>query len=296
MKFMILPMALLFFLTGCVAARDFDSITHLRNLEYANIDHHSLKLDLSIPGGEGPYPLIIWIHGGAWRGGTRHISPEHSARQQLKRGYAVASIDYRLSQQALFPAQIHDCKAAIRWLRGNAKTYRLDPSRFVVWGASAGGHLSTLLGTSGEVAELEDRSMGYSQVSSRVQGVVNWYGPTDFLKMGGKHNRETSPESLLIGCPIQDCPNQVAKANPINYISADDPPFFIQHGTMDKAVPFNQSKLLYTALRNARIPTSFVPLEGAGHSDPRFSHANNVALIETFIDGIMLRSTRVDNN
>jgi acetyl esterase/lipase len=195
----------------------------------------------------------------------------------------------------LFPAQIHDCKAAIRWLRGNAKTYRLDPSRFVVWGSSAGGHLSALLGTSGEVTELEDLSMGYPEMSSRVQGVVDWYGPTDFLTMGGKHNRQTSPESLLMGCPIQDCPDQVAKANPINYISADDPPFFIQHGTVDKAVPFNQSEMLYTALRDAKVPATFVPLEGVGHSDPRFSHTNNVALIEAFIDRILLSSNRVDD-
>lgn len=289
MKLIILAMALLSTLAGCVAARDFGSTIHVRNMEYANVNHQSLRLDLAIPGNKGPYPLIIWIHGGAWKGGSRHISSEHPARQQLARGYAVASIDYRLSQQALFPAQIHDCKAAIRWLRGNAETYNLDPSRFVVWGSSAGGHLAALLGTSGKVAELEDLSMGYPEMSSRVQGVVDWYGPTDFLKMGGKHDQETSPESLLMGCPIQSCPDRVAKANPIAYISADDPPFFIQHGTVDKAVPLNQSELLYTALRDTKVPVTFVPLQGVGHSDPRFLNAHNVVLIEAFIDEITHR-------
>lgn len=258
-----------------------------RNLVYASVDGKPLNLDLFIPRGTGPHPLIVWIHGGGWQKGDKKLKPTHPARQQVMRGYAVASIEYRLSQQAKFPSQIQDCKAAIRWLRGNAQRFDLDPNRFAVWGSSAGGHLAALLGTSGDVAKLEDLSMGYADISSRVQAVVDWFGPTDLAKMGGKHNQQTSPESLLIGCPIQTCLEKTAIANPINYISSDDPPFFIQHGTGDKVVPYHQSELLYEALLKKGLRPTFIALEGAKHTDPRFSSPNNVALVEDFLDRVL---------
>ncbi|MEN8133666.1 MAG: alpha/beta hydrolase [Pseudomonadota bacterium] len=260
---------------------------HQRNIEYAKVDGRPLRLDLIRPSGIGPHPLIIWIHGGGWKQGDKRIKLSHPVRQQVRRGYAVASIEYRLSHETVFPGQIQDCKAAIRWLRGNAQTFHLDPAAFIVWGSSAGGHLSALLGTSGDVAALEDLSMGYPRVSSRVQGVVDWYGPTDLLQMGGKHNLESSPESLLIGCPIQSCPQQAAKASPIAYISTDDPPFFIQHGTSDRVVPFKQSELLYTALKKFGVPVNFIALEHARHSDQRFLGPDNVKQIETFLDRVV---------
>ena len=247
----------------------------------------ALKLDLIVPDGPGPHPLIIWIHGGGWQKGNKNLRSTHPARQQVRRGYAVASIEYRLSQQVKFPGQIYDCKAAIRWLRGNAQRFDLNPNRFAVWGSSAGGHLAALLGTTGDVAELEDLSMGYPATSSRVQAVVDWYGPTDFTKMGGKHDNASSPESQLIGCPIQACSKKTAEANPINYISPDDPPFFIQHGTLDKVVPCSQSKILYEALNREGLQATFTALEGASHTDPRFSSPDNVKLIEGFLDSIL---------
>ncbi len=183
---------------------------------------------------------MIWIHGGGWQNGNKGGGP---ALALLEQGFAVATINYRLSGDAIFPAQIHDCKAAVRHLRGKAKEYGIDPERFGVWGSSAGGHLVALVGTSGDVKELEGEVGEFTSVSSRVQAVCDWFGPTDFLKMGGRHDDAGSPESKLIGGPIQDNKELVAKANPITYVSADDPAFLIQHGDKDPAVPYNQSEL-----------------------------------------------------
>jgi len=257
------------------------------DIEYATVGNKPLQLDLRIPDGAGPHPLIVWIHGGGWMRGNKSIGANHHALRQLDRGYAVASINYRLSREAIFPAQIHDCKAAIRWLRGNAGKYQLDPERIAVWGSSAGGHLAALLGTTAGVTELEDFSMGNAGISSRVQAVVDWFGPTDFLAMGGNHNKPLSPESLLVGCPIETCPERVAKTNPINYVTETDPPFFIQHGTADRKVPVNQSELLYKALTNAGVPAHYSPLQGVGHSLSRFQQTDNLLLVEKFIDQVI---------
>ncbi len=254
------------------------------NVEYARVDGKSLLLDLRTPAGPGPYRVIVWIHGGAWKRGDKRLGPYHPVFRQLWRGYAVASINYQLSHEALFPAQIHDCKAAIRWLRGNAGRHKLNPERIAAWGSSAGGYLAALLGTTGGVAELEDFSMGYANESSAVQAVVDWFGPTDFLKMGGSHNNPDSPESLLLGCPIETCPELVKTANPINYITEDDPPFIIQHGTDDRTVPINQSELLYSALQNAGVPATYLPLHGVGHRLSKFYQVDNIRHIEAFLD------------
>ena len=152
------------------------------------------------------------------------------------KGYAVASINYRLSQHAVFPAQIEDCKAAIRWLRANAAKYHLDPDHIGVWGASAGGHLVALLGTTGSVKELEGKGGNLDQ-SSRVQCVVDWFGPTDLATMGGSHDKPGSPESRLIGGPVQENKEKARKASPLTYVSKDSAPFLIMHGDQDNTVP-----------------------------------------------------------
>jgi acetyl esterase/lipase len=214
-------------------------------------------------------------------------------------GYAVASLNYRLSGEALFPAQILDVKAAVRWLRANAAEYNLDPEKFAAWGASAGGNLVSLLGTSGDVAEFDDPELGNADVSSRVQAVINWFGPIDFLQMDTQfaasgvcdasaqsHDAADSPESLVLGAPIQEVPELAAAINAMTYISDDDPPFFIQHGTADCNVPTQQSQNLYDAL----VPVigeenvTLILLEGAGHGGDQFSADENMALVVAFLE------------
>jgi len=252
-----------------------------RDLEYVAGGHARNKLDLYLPAkADHPLPVIVWIHGGGWENGSKDSSP---AFPLVAQGYAVASINYRLSQHAIFPAQIEDCKAAIRWLRANAKQYNLDANHIGVWGASAGGHLVALLGTSGSVKEL-DGSGGNMDQSSRVQCVVDFYGPTDFSKMGGSHDRPNSPEAKLVGGPVRDRQELAAKASPITYVSKDAPPFLIMHGEDDKLVPINQSELLDEALRKAGVESMLVRIPGNGHGGPGFSTPENRKRIVDFFD------------
>lgn len=184
--------------------------------------------------------------------------------------YAVASINYRLSQHAIFPAQIQDCKAAVRWLRAHAAQYHLDPKRFGAWGASAGGHLVAMLGTTGHIDTFDvGENLG---VSSRIQAVVDYFGPTDFIQMddhrpprGMIHNTPQSPESLLVAGSIQEMRGEVARANPIAYVIETAAPFLIVHGDKDPLVPFHQSVLLEAALRKAGVTVQLYTVKGGGH-------------------------------
>jgi acetyl esterase/lipase len=261
-----------------------EGTTAYRDLAYVTNGHQRQKLDLYVPPEGQRLPLIIWVHGGAFRAGSKEGGVP---LQYLSAGYAVASLNYRLSQHAIFPAQIEDVKAAVRWLRANAHTYRLDPSRFGAWGPSAGGHLVAMLGTAGDIKEFE---VGANlEVSSRVQAVVDYFGPTDFLQMdaqrlpnGMVHDTPESPESQLIGGPIQKNKERVARANPITYVSKDDPPFLIVHGTRDPLVPYQQSVLLKDALEKAAAPVLFYTVEGGGHG--RFRDPNVAKLTRAFLE------------
>jgi len=237
------------------------------DIEYVRGGHQRQKLDLYIPKKreDKPLPLIIWIHGGAWRAGSKDRCP---ATRFLDSGYAVASINYRLSQHAIFPAQIEDCKAAIRYLRANAERYDCDPERFGVWGSSAGGHLVALVGTTGDVKEFDKGEN--LDVSSRVQAVCDFYGPTDFTLMNSfwtkmDHDAADSPESKLIGGPIQQNKEKCQRANPMTYISKEDPAFLIVHGDKDPLVAHNQSVIFDKALREAGVPVKFHTVAGGGH-------------------------------
>lgn len=267
-----------------------EGVRVLRDLEYARAGEKALLLDLYLPeNAAGPLPLIIWIHGGGWSSGSKSGGP---AIRLSGRGFAVASIDYRLSGEAVFPAQIEDCKAAVRWLRANSGKYNLDPRRFAAWGGSAGGHLVALLGTSGGVKELEG-TIGNLEQSSRVQAVVDFFGPTDLLQMDAqaarnpavpskiKHDDPKSPESRLIGGPIQQNQERAAAANPITYVSRDDPPFLIMHGDRDPLVPLEQSRILYDALRAGGVEATFHVVKGGGHG---FSGPEVDRMIDEFLD------------
>lgn len=263
------------------------------NLAYVGDGNTRHLLDLYVPdGATTPVPLIIWIHGGGWQNGDKTLGPNSFQLRYARNGYAVASLNYRLSSEAIFPAQIHDVKAAIRWLRANSSTYGIDPTKFGVWGSSAGGHLAALAGTSNDVDDLEG-TLGERNASSRVQAVVDWYGPTDFLLMDsqlkanpacgfGNHDAANSPESLLVGCSIQTCPQAVQRANPLTYASIDDPAFFIEHGSVDCTVPDGQSNILLSRLSGLGLNATFTSLIGAGHGGPQFSAESNLLLVDAF--------------
>jgi acetyl esterase/lipase len=247
-----------------------------RNLAYVSGGHPRQMLDLYLPDVDHATPLIVWIHGGAFRMGSKE---ERVPFEMLEQGYAIASLNYRLSQHALFPAQIEDCKAAVRWLRAHADTYGLDSSRIASWGESAGGHLAAMLGTAGHERSFEVGE--HLEYSSRVQAVLDFFGPTDFLQMdahrlldGMVHDAPDSPESQLVGGPIQERPAEVARANPVTYVMPEAPPFLIVHGDRDPLVPYHQSTLLVAALEAAGVPVTFYTVVGAGHGgfdDPQIS-------------------------
>jgi len=238
-----------------------------RDIVYARVGQRELLLDLyRPPEASGPLPVVVWIHGGGWRGGSKN-SPGR-ALPIVARGYALVSVGYRLSGEAIFPAAVEDCKAAVRWIRANADNYGLDAGRIGAWGSSAGGHLVAFLGTAGDVKEFDTGANG--EYSSRVQAVCDWFGPTDFLRMNDfpgriNHDGPESPESRFIGGPIQENKGKVAKANPITYVTADDPPFLIMHGENDQAVPYNQSELLYDALKQAGVEATLYRVKGGDH-------------------------------
>jgi acetyl esterase/lipase len=261
-----------------------------RNLEYVQGGHERQRLDLYLSEkADAPLPVIVWIHGGAWTGGS--WSNPGQALAFVKKGYAVASIGHRFSQHATFPAQIEDCKAAVRWLRANAKTYGLDPNHIGAWGASSGGHLAALLGTTDGVKDLEGMG-GNAEQSSRVQAVVDFFGPTDFLQMDAhavqgaklKHDPPNSPESRLVGGAIQQNVEKVKRANPITYVTKDAPPFLIAHGERDALVPCHQSELLHEALKRAGVEVTFTKIPGAGHGGKEFGTETMQAAIQTFFD------------
>jgi acetyl esterase/lipase len=258
-----------------------------RDLIYVEGGHERHKLDLYLPEkAGGPLPLIIWVHGGGWQNGSKDGCPPLRGGY-IESGYAVASINYRLSGHAVFPAQIEDCKAAIRWLRAHSKEFGLDAKRFGVWGSSAGGHLVALLGTSGEVKEF-DVGANLDQ-SSRVQAVCDYYGPTDlavFVTTPGyeRHATADAPEAKLIGGAVLENKAKAARVNPITYVSKDDPPFLIVHGDQDPTVPINQSQLLFEALKKTGVSAHFHTIHGAGHGGPGFAGQDLSEMVSAFFD------------
>lgn len=258
-------------------------------IEYASPGGKPLLMDLRVPDGPGPHPVILYLHSGAWITGDRFGGP---AIRQASRGYAVASIDYRLAPDHIWPAQVEDAKAAVRWLRANAARFQLDPNRVGVFGSSAGGHIGAVLGASGGVESLKGMALGNPQFSSRVNVVVDFYGPTDLLKMEEQKlpcyplnaNDPNMPPSQLMGCPIQSCRERTATANPITYVTPDDPPFLIVHGMLDCLVPYKQSVILHDALTAAKVDSKLVLIANGEHGGRAFNAANYVALVDEFLD------------
>lgn len=269
------------------------------DISYAQVSK-AQKLDIYLPEeGQGPFPVILAIHGGAFMGCDKADLQVLPMLTGLERNYAVVSMNYRLSWEAQFPALVQDAKAAVRWIRTNAKRYRFNPDKIAAWGGSAGGYLSTMLGTSAGIKKLEDLSLGNPDQPCNIQAVVAWYGPTNFLKMdeqlaasgleplpGFRHNEANSPESLLLGQTITEVPEKVEAANPETYIHPGMPPFLLQHGTKDATVPVQQSiefaVKLKQALGEGKVELDL--LEGAEHADVAFETVENVSKVLDFLD------------
>jgi len=259
------------------------------------------KLDIYMPNeGDGPFPVIIQIHGGAFKSGAKSDGQLVPVLKALDKGYAVVSVEYRLSSEAQFPAQINDIKAATRFLRANAEKYNLNPDKFATWGGSAGGSLSALAATSGGVEALQDDTLGYPDASDSIQACIDQYGPIYFSTMDdefaalsqtaamGSTNTISSPETAYLGATTG-----TAEAEPIviassaqTYITEDDPACYIQHGTADRNVPINQSinfsnKLIET-LGSSKV--TFDIIEGAGHGGSQFETDENLAKLFAFLD------------
>ena len=253
------------------------SLKIIENVPYADTDNPRQQIDLFLPRkrlDDKPLPIVAFIHGGGWKNGSRRSGLSFIGPIVQTGKYIGASIGYRLTGEAIWPAQIHDCKAAIRWLRANAEKYGADSKKIVVAGSSAGGHLVAMLGTSGDVAGLEGNLGNWSDKSSRVDGVINFFGPSDLTSMGGWHNNPDSPESLLLGGPVPENKKIARVASPITYVSKDDPPFLTIHGTNDSLVPFEQSVQLNKSLQEAGVLARLIPIENGGHGRPQLSELN----------------------
>tara|TARA_R110002096_G_scaffold23303_4_gene74240 strand:- start:220 stop:1143 length:924 start_codon:yes stop_codon:yes gene_type:complete len=245
-----------------------EGVTVKKDIVYATHDGIELGLDLYLPKEKSaqPLPVVMWIHGGGWLNGSKD---KCKASFLATRGFAVASIAYRLTDAAQWPGQINDCYAAVRWLREHADDYGLDGNNIGAFGSSAGGHLVALMGT---------RSAGEESTNSRVQAVCDWFGPADLLTMPPNVVSEErtleqvsqSNGAKLLGATVRDVPELAKDASALYQISNDDPPFLIMHGSDDPGVPIDQSIRFHQALNEAGVDAEFFIVEGAGHGGPEF--------------------------
>jgi acetyl esterase/lipase len=303
LKFMTLTMVFLSLLSVTSCSKDEETSTPvtpstteaqtLKDVAYAT-NSSAQKMDIYVPAGAGPFPVVVLIHGGAFKAGDKAMEATNAAKL-VSNGYVAISINYRLSGEAVFPAAVHDCKAAVRFIRANASTYRINPNKIGTWGASAGGHLSAMLGTSGGDTYLEGTQGANLTTSSTVQASIDWFGPINFatmvsegLVLGFAASYNVNNESQYLGVDA-NAPANIAivnKSNPTTYIDANDPPFWIQVGSADPLIPYTQSLNFYNSLK-AVLGDSKVGYElinGAGHGGTQFSTEANLSKAITFFN------------
>ncbi|MCY3024041.1 MAG: alpha/beta hydrolase [Planctomycetota bacterium] len=280
-----LPLTTFVVLAACAAwvrAGQPDQIAVEKDIVYGKGGDVELHLDLARPPtGDGPFPLVVCIHGGGWRGGNK-VGYHGRLREFAKRGYVAAAVQYRFCPQHKFPAQIEDVKCAVRFLRAHAKEYKIDPTKVAAMGDSAGGHLSLLLGLMDPADGLEGNG-GCADQSSKVQAVVNYFGPTDFTMPVAANVIGTALVADFLGTVDQKAP-VVARASPITYVSAGDPPILTFQGTADPLVPMVHAKSLHEALKKAGVPEHLETIEGGGHGFAGPAYTRTVNLTYEFLD------------
>lgn len=257
---------------------------------YADNSNPKQRVDVYLPqkpNSDKPLPVVALIHGGGWIHGDR-LGYAAAAIQYARTGdYAAVAVGYRLTDEAKWPQQAYDCKAAIRWIRGHAKELNLDPDRIGVMGSSAGGHLSSLMGTSGDVKELEGTLGLFPKMSSRVQCVVNQCGPEDFTKalMNDKEGKPIVQDDAvmgLLGGTYEAKHAEAVAASPLTYVTKDDPPFFTIHGTADKRVAYANAEVIHAALQKAGVPSLLLPVKDGAHGS--VSHPEALKRARQFFD------------
>ena len=288
------PSACLLASMSAMAFAEAPTMSVHRDIVFATVGDRPLKLDLYMPGdkqdreeaGAGPH-LIVWIHGGGWRKGSKARLP---IRKLVDDGYAMASISYRFTDTAIFPAQIHDCKGAIRWLRANADKYGYDGRWIAVGGSSAGGHLALLLGTSAGVAALEGDVGGHLDRSSAVQAVLDYFGPSDFVLRGKTQPERAYTEksgsfALLGGLKDGKISPELEKlASPAFHVDRGDPPLIVFQGANDKTVLPDQSQRIISAYKAAKLDATLVLVKGAGHGGSVFYEGDNLERARQFLE------------
>jgi acetyl esterase/lipase len=286
-RYVVLSVLLGICLASRIHAEDAASVKTHRDIVFAEVDGHRLKLDLYLPTGKLTPPLVVWIHGGGWRGGSKNKVP---ILDLTKHGYAIASISYRFTKNAVFPSQIHDCKAAIRWLRANAEKHGYDADLIAVGGSSAGGHLALLLGVSGHVKQLDGTVGDHADQSSAVQAIIDYFGPSDFVLRGKTQPERAYTEksgsfALLGGLKNGKVNPTIEKvSSPAHYVSDDDPPLLIFHGKVDTTVLLDQSEHLAKLYAEAGLNVRLVILDKAGHGGKKFFAGPNFDIARKFLD------------
>jgi acetyl esterase/lipase len=288
MRLCVLGLAL-FFLAGgssmTAIANDRIEVEVSRDIEFARVDDHSLKLDLYRPVGAASPPLVVWVHGGAWRAGSKNSMP---LGELVRRGFAIASVDYRLSPVAKFPAQVHDCKAAIRFLRANSKQYGYDASKIGIAGSSAGGHLVAEIGVTNGHSKLEGKVGEHPDQSSSVQAIVDYYGPTNFLtilKQSTPHGLSVRVPALqlLLGSQPEENPSLAKLGSPVFHVDKNDPPLLMIHGDYDPQVPINQSHELHGRYKELGLTAHLAVIHGGAHGGPQFYDQDRIELVDQFL-------------
>ena len=257
----------------------------MRDIEYARVGDHTLKFDLHLPLGRPRSPLIVWVHGGAWRSGSKKDVP---ISKLVGNGYAIASVDYRLSTEAKFPAQSHDIKAAIRFLRAHSDEWKVSSRKIVVAGDSAGAHLAALVGVSNGNAELEGTVGNDLKQSSDVQGIISFYGAADLttiLQQSTPHGLSVRIPALelLLGDMPTNVPTLARLASPVFHVDAKDPPLLLLHGDQDPQMPINQSLELCGAYEKVKAPVQFEVVHGAAHGGKMFYDEERLEIVKRFL-------------